>query len=474
MIRSDGQPIVGAEAMRAVEQRAIDAGTSVEALMERAGAAVAEAVRRLAGGAPVLLLCGPGNNGGDGYVAARLLKANGLDVRLAALSAPKTEAAKAARAGWDGPVEDFAALAPDASHGAVLVDALFGTGLTRPLAAETAALLATLTRHSHLAITLDVPSGVDTDTGAILGEAEIPPFALTLALGALKPAHVLQRSAALCGTVRVLDIGLDATASHDWTLARPKLAQPTPAMHKYSRGLVVVIGGTMPGAAALAASAAMHVGAGYTALLGAAPDMPHALVQRAWSPEALAATLDGKKHETTAIIVGPGLGKGADAAEKLEHALASGYRLVIDGDALHQLDAAMFDRIKARDADAPVILTPHAGEFHAVFGAYTGSKIDAARASAARSGAIVVFKGPDTVIAYPDGRTRTATHANPWLSTAGTGDVLAGTIGAMLASSALHPVEAGVWLHAEAARRLGAAFLADDLAAELSKVRGAL
>jgi ADP-dependent NAD(P)H-hydrate dehydratase / NAD(P)H-hydrate epimerase len=474
MIPIEGQPIVGAAAMRAVEQREIDAGTSVAALMERAGAAVAETVRRLAGAAPVLMLCGPGNNGGDGYVAARLLKANGRDVRLAALSDPKTEAAKAARDGWDGPIADFATLAASASHGAVLVDALFGTGLTRPLAAETAALLATLTRHAHLAITIDVPSGVDTDTGAILGEAELAPYALTLALGALKPAHVLQPAAGFCGAVRLLDIGLDATASHDWTLARPKLAPPTPAMHKYSRGLVVVIGGAMPGAAALAASAAMHVGAGYTTLLGAAPDMPHALVQRVWSPETLAATLDGKTHESTAIIVGPGLGKGADAAEKLEHALASGYGIVIDGDALHLLNDAMFDRIKARAANAPVVLTPHAGEFKAVFGEYGGSKIDAARAAAARSGAIVVFKGPDTVIAHPDGRTRTATNANPWLSTAGTGDVLAGTIGAMLASAAPRPVEAGVWLHAEAARRLGAAFLADDLAVELSNVRDAL
>lgn len=474
MIRSEGQPILRAAAMRAVEQRAIDAGVGVEALMERAGGAVAEAVRRLAGAAPVLLLCGPGNNGGDGYVAARLLEAHGVVVRVAALGAPNTAAAIAARALRDGDVADFATLAPDASHGAVLVDAIFGTGLTRPLAADTAALLAGLVRHAHLAITIDVPSGVDTDTGAALGETPLAPYALTLALGALKPAHVLHPAAALCGAVRVLDIGLDGAASDDWTLDRPALAQPTPAMHKYSRGLVVVIGGAMPGAAALAARAAMQVGAGYTALLGAAPDMPHALVQRDWSPATLAATLDGKRRATTAIVVGPGLGKGADAADKLEQALASGYPLVIDGDALHLLKAAMFERIKARDPDSPVVLTPHAGEFHAVFGACSGSKIEAARAAAARSGAIVVFKGPDTVIAYPDARTRTATNANPWLSTAGTGDVLAGAIGAMLASGAPHPAEAGVWLHAEAARRLGAAFLADDLAIELSRVRAAL
>lgn len=474
MTRIEGQPILRAGAMRAAEQRAIDAGSSVEALMERAGGAVAEAVRRLAGAAPVLILCGPGNNGGDGYVAARILKAHGVSVRIAALSSPQTSASIAARALWDDQVEDLATLAPDASHGAVLVDAIFGTGLTRPLAADTAALLAALTCHAHLAITVDVPSGVDTDTGAVLGEVQLARYALTLALGALKPAHVLQPAATLCGAVRVLDIGLDGIASGDWTLDRPRLARPTPAMHKYSRGLVIVIGGAMPGAAALAATAAMHVGAGYTVLLGAAPDMPHALVQRAWSREALAALLDGKKRKATAVIVGPGLGKGEDAAEKLDQALATGYPLVIDGDALHLLDTATFDRIKARQAGAPVVLTPHAGEFTAVFGAYAGSKIDAARAAAERSGAIVVFKGPDTVIAHPDGRTVTATNANAWLSTAGTGDVLAGTIGAMLAGDTPHPAEAGVWLHAEAARRLGAAFLADDLAVELSKVRAPL
>ncbi|WP_010186382.1 NAD(P)H-hydrate epimerase [Sphingomonas sp. PAMC 26605] len=474
MIPIEGRPIVGAAAMRAVEQRAIDAGSSVEALMDRAGVAVAEAVRRLAGGAPVLVVCGPGNNGGDGYVAARLLEANGVSVRVAALGVPRTDAARAARALWDGPVADFATLPSDASHGAVLVDALFGTGLTRAIAADTADVLATLTRHAHLAMTVDVPSGVDTDTGTVLGHGNFAPFDLTLALGAVKPAHVLQPSAALCGAVRLLDLGLDASASPDWTLARPELARPTPAMHKYSRGLVVVIGGAMPGAAALAASAAIQVGAGYTTLLGAAPDMPHALVQRDWSRDALKTTLDGKRRETTAIVVGPGLGTGAAAAEKLESAVASGYRLVIDGDALRLLDDALFDRIKTRDAAAPVVLTPHAGEFDAVFGPYTGSKIDAARAAAARSGAIVVFKGADTVIAHPGGHTVTATHANSWLSTAGTGDVLAGTIGAMLAGGAERPAEAGVWLHAEAARRLGAAFLADDLARALSKVRAAL
>jgi hydroxyethylthiazole kinase-like uncharacterized protein yjeF len=469
----DGQPILTAAQTRAAEDRAIAAGASVESLMARAGAGIAESVRRLASGSPVLLLCGPGNNGGDGYVAARLLQANGLTVRVAALGEPTTAAAIAARKAWDGPVEPFPA--GDPREAPVVVDAVFGTGLSRPLAPDVARAIAALVGAARLSVAVDVPSGVDTDTGVLLNPLHCTAYTLTLALGALKPAHVLQPSAALCGTVRLLDIGLALDGDgRDRTLQRPSVAAPTPEMHKYSRGLVVVIGGAMVGASALAAQAAMHAGAGYTLLFGDAPDMPHALVQRAWSRAAFAAATEGKKPAQTAIVVGPGLGKGDDAAEKLETALASGFPLVIDGDALHLLDDALFARIEARSAEQPVILTPHAGEFKALFGDYSGSKLDAARAAAARSGAVVVFKGPDTVVAHPDGRTRTATHANTWLSTAGTGDVLAGAVGTMLAGAARAPAEAGVWLHAEAARRLGGAFLADDLALALSAVRAAL
>ena len=466
MIRPEGQPILTAAAMRAAEDRAIAAGSSVGALMERAGAGIAEAVRRLASGAPVLILCGPGNNGGDGYVAARVLKANGADVRVAALGEPRTEAAAAARAGWNGPVAPFA----DAGEAPIVVDALFGTGLTRPLDDSVARLLGERVRAARLSIAVDLPSGIATDTGAELSPS--PDFSLTLALGALKPAHLLQPAAALCGTARIVDLCLDRS-SRDWTMTRPEIATPTAADHKYSRGLVVVIGGEMPGAAALASEAAMHAGAGYVMLFEDHPvSTPHALVRRAWSADAFAQALDGKRPDKTAIVVGPGLGKSDIAAAKLAAALGSAYKLVIDGDALHLLDDAAFARIKVRSC--PVVLTPHAGEFKALFGAFAGSKIDGARDAAARSGAIVVFKGPDTVVAHPDGRTRVALGASPWLSTAGTGDVLAGTIATMLAANTSAPAEAGVWIHSEAARRLGGAFLADDLARTLSAVRTSL
>jgi len=466
MIRPEGQPILTAAAMRAAEDRAIAAGSSVDALMERAGAGIAEAVRRLASGAPVRILCGPGNNGGDGYVAARVLRANGVEVRVAALAGPKTEAAAAARAAWDGPVEALS----DAGEAPIVVDALFGTGLTRPLNDTVARMLGETVRAARLSIAVDLPSGIETDTGAELSAS--PDFSLTLALGALKPAHLLQPAAARCGSVRIIDLGLERS-SRDWTMTRPDIAAPTAADHKYSRGLVVVIGGDMPGAGALAAEAALHAGAGYAMLFeDHAVSAPHALVRRAWSADAFAKALDGKRPNTTAIVVGPGLGKDDIAAAKLAAALDSAYKLVIDGDALHLLDDAAFARIKARSC--PVVLTPHAGEFNALFGTFTGSKIDAARDAAAHSGAIVVFKGPDTVVAHPDGHTTVAFGASPWLSTAGTGDVLAGTIATMLAANTPAPAEAGVWMHGEAARRLGGAFLADDLARTLSAVRTSL
>jgi hydroxyethylthiazole kinase-like uncharacterized protein yjeF len=474
MIRPEGQPILTVAAMRGAEDRAIANGSSVTELMERAGAGVAEAIRRLASGAQVLIMCGPGNNGGDGYVAARVLKANGADVRIAAISKPRTEAAVAACAGWGGPVESFADCAP----APIMVDALFGTG-SRVLDPAIGDRLGGLVRDAHMSFAVDLPSGVDADGGDRAGALDLTGYDITLALGALKPAHVIEPTAEHCGHVRVVDLGLGLAdlpvreASRDWTIAQPWVAAPYSFDHKYSRGLVIVLGGAMPGAAALASEAAMHAGAGYVMLLAQETgNVPHALVRRTWSAEAFAKVLNGKRPDKTVVVVGPGLGKDDDARAKLDTALGGTHRLVIDGDALHLLDDAAFARIKARAG--VVVLTPHAGEFKALFGTFNGNKIDAARDVAARSGAIVVFKGPDTVVAHPDGRTRVALGASTWLSTAGTGDVLAGTIATMLAADTPAPVEAGVWMHGEAARRLGGAFIADDLARALAPVRAAL
>jgi hydroxyethylthiazole kinase-like uncharacterized protein yjeF len=447
-------PILTAAEMRAAEERAIAAGTPVEALMQRAGLGVAEAAWRFAGPLKTLVLCGPGNNGGDGYVAARYLAGRGMDVQVAALGDPKAGAAAAARAAWQGSVIPIEAAEP----APLLIDALFGTGLTRGLDEALTVRLKSLADAARVRIAVDLPSGVDTDTGSLL--SSVPPFDLTVTFATLKPAHLLQPSAARCGRVVTVDIGIE-TKARLVALQRPHLVPPGPEDHKYTRGMVAVVGGAMAGAGELAALAAAHASAGYVLLLTPEPSSapPHAIVRRATDDPA--EELADKR--VGAVVVGPGLGRGAEAERLFAAALDSGRPLVIDGDALRLLGS--------RTPDQPMILTPHEGEFHAMFPDLDRpSKVERARAAATRSGAVVVYKGADTVIAAPDGRAALAGEASTWLSTAGTGDVLAGAIGAMLARG-LPPFEAaraGVWLHGEAARRAGRAFLADDLARLLS------
>ncbi|WP_422057163.1 NAD(P)H-hydrate dehydratase [Sphingomonas sp.] len=456
----EGAPVLTAAATRAAEDRAIAAGSSVAELMERAGTGVAGWVHRLAAGSEVLILCGPGNNGGDGYVAARVLASQGVPVRVAALGEPKTEAAAAARAAWSGAVEAFPrAEGPD--HPApVVVDAVFGTGLSRAIDLPVARAIEAAIYAARLSIAVDLPSGAEADTGGDFGGHWIAPFNATLALGALKPAHVLDPVAELCGAVRLIDLGLDdlsEAGNSAWTFEQPFFATPRSWWHKYDRGMVAVISGPMHGAAELAARAAYRAGAGYVLLLtGGLPHPPHAIVRQRWN----AATLGDKR--IGAVVIGPGLGRDDRAREKLDAALSSDRRLVIDGDALHLIDP---DRLRARTA--PSVLTPHGGEFIALFGKGAGSKIEQTRDAAARCGAIVVHKGADTVIADPDGSVWIAPRGSGWLSVAGTGDVLAGAIAAMLAQWPGEPLRAacaGVWLHGRAARILDRCFLADELA----------
>ena len=458
MIPIEGQPILTADRMRAAEATAMQGAETVDTLMARAGAAIAVAVARIAAGRPVLVLCGPGNNGGDGYVAATRLSAAGVAVRVAVGAPPGSDACRRAAADWHGAVEPIATALP----APVLVDALFGTGLSRPLEPAVAARLRWLAGEARLTVAVDLPSGVATDDGAVLS---VPPvFDLVLALGAVKPAHVLQPAARYARSVRLLDIGV-AVDSDMEVLGRPWLPSPGPDAQKYTRGMVAVIAGRMAGAAELASVAAMRAGAGYVLLLGDTAGPPHALVRKPLDAPSVGDRRIG------ALLVGPGLGRDDAARERLDLAFASGQRLVIDGDALHLVDPAT---IAARAAGA--ILTPHGGEFDAMFGQQDASKIVRARDAARQSGAVVVFKGADTVVAAPDGRVRVAADASDWLSTAGTGDVLAGAIAAMLAATrdAFAAAGAGVWLHGEAARRAGPAFIADDLAAALTMVRASV
>jgi hydroxyethylthiazole kinase-like uncharacterized protein yjeF len=437
--------------MRAAEDRAIGDGNPVETLMDRAGRAVAEAAWRFGGGRPALVICGPGNNGGDGYVAARYLKARGAKVRVAALAEPRGAAAIAARAAWDGPLEPLA----DAAPAPVLVDALFGTGLSRRLEPEVSDQLARLVDAAHFGLAVDLPSGLQTDDGALL--APVPRFDVTLALGALKPAHRLQPAAEYCGTVLLADIGVPVS-THWHEDSRPSLAAPGPQDHKYTRGMVMVIGGGLPGAARLAANAAFRAGAGMVRLYGT-PGGPDALICR--GIEDVEAGLADKR--TNAVLIGPGLPLDADGRRLFELALAAGHPLVIDAGALRLIEEMGVEKL-ATLTSMP-ILTPHDGEFEGLFGTGGGSKIDRALAAAERCGAVVVHKGPDTVIAAPDGQVAVAPPASGWLSTGGTGDVLAGIIAAMRARGldAFAAASAGVWLHGDAAYRAGPAFIADDL-----------
>lgn len=430
-------PVLTAAEMQASERAC---GVPLDVLMERAGQALAEAAVRFGNGQPVLVACGPGNNGGDGYVAARYLAGLGVSVRVAASGEPTTDLARAARARWDGKVETLM----NAASTPVLIDALFGTGLQRPLASDLAAALKRLGERARFTLAADLPSGLASDDGADFGTAHAN---VTIAFGAVKPGHLLLPGAARCGTVLVADIGIEAS-SQAQVLSRPHLGPPGPDDHKYTRGMVAVVGGAMPGAAALAVRAAARSGAGYAVALGIGRGLPDAIVVRPVSD--LGVVLADQRLK--ALVIGPGLGRGREGALKV--ALDSGVPLVVDGDGL-----AGFAR-----RDAPTILTPHEGEFDRLFGKAEGSKLDRARDAACRANATVVFKGADTVIASPDGRATLAPLGSPWLSTAGTGDVLAGIAGAMLARG-LDPHEAAcaaVWLHGDAARRAGPVLIADD------------
>lgn len=442
-----GAPILTSDAMRAAESACVAAGTSLSELMDRAGAAVADTAWRMAAGAPILILCGPGNNGGDGYVAARVLAERGAQVRVAALTEPTTELAKAARMQWGGAV---ASIDANLEPAPLIIDALFGVGASRPLSSDLAAVLRGFARRRILAV--DVPSGVDSD-----GAADwMPPIAadVTLALGALKPAHVLLPTAAACGRVLLAPIGIDADATmHMVPTAR--ITKPDPSAHKFTRGMVLVFAGPMRGAAGLAAAAAQRAGAGYVIVDGGDRAPFAAIITE--SDERFGERLNDPR--VGAVVIGPGFPASDELLFDVEAALDSGKPLVLDAAAI----AAALPRLIETPCRA--ILTPHEGEFALAFPHLYGSKIDRAKAAAARTGAVVVYKGADTIIAAPDGRVAAAWPGSPWLATAGTGDVLAGACGAMLArgGDAFDAAVAAVGWHIAQAARIGPGLVADDL-----------
>lgn len=441
--------------MQAAEQALIDAGSSVEELMQLAGEGAAQWVWRIAAKRSVTVLCGPGNNGGDGYVIAESLRGRGLAVQVVAPIGPKTEAAKAARRSFKGETLTSGKQA----KGQVLVDCLFGSGLSRALDAEHALILRDLVNRAHYRIAVDLPSGVESDSGALLNDG-LPEYDCTLALGAWKFAHWRLPARSKMGSLKLVPIGVGAVQGAARVIGKPAFRAPSVDSHKYRRGLCAVVAGAMPGAALLACQAAQHAGAGYVKLLadGSGPPAPASLVvESAPLDEALS------DQRINAVLVGPGLGRDKAASEQFRAVLKTGKPAVLDADALMQLKPEMLHE------GMPILATPHDGELDQLcraFGVIGEGRQARALSLSKVSGMVICAKGPDTLVATPDGRLALAQPASSWLSTAGTGDVLAGIAVSRMATGS-DPFTAAceaVWLHSEAARRAGPAFSADQLA----------
>ncbi len=471
--------LLSVDEMYRADAAAAASGVPSLSLMEAAGRSVAAAIRRRWRPRPVAVLCGPGNNGGDGFVVARLLQADGWPVRLGLLGdAGKLRGDAAVNAGrWRGPVrplDDALLLAREP----LIVDALFGAGLARPLDGRVAELLDEIGRRGLDVVAIDVPSGVHGDTGQVLGTA--PYCRLTVTFFRGKPGHLLLPGRELCGELVIADIGIPemvlgpiaprtfANGPDLWSAAFPRLQA---GGNKYGRGHALLLAGGMTGASRLAADAARRIGAGLVTVAASAAVRP---LVAGGSPGTITAGCDDgddwsrllADERKNALLLGPGAGVNAQTRAKVLAALATRRPCVLDADALTVFrddPAALFAAI-----DGPCVLTPHEGEFGRLF-SEDGDKLSRTRAAARRSGAVVLLKGADTVIAASDGRAAINADAPPDLATAGSGDVLAGMICGLLAQG-MPPFEAAAaaaWLHGRCAAAHGAGLIAEDLAPEL-------
>ena len=486
--------------MAQADRLAIAAGTTGVALMRQAGEAVARAAMACVEGTPArrfLVLCGPGNNGGDGYVAAAALRDAGHDVAVASLVTAghlDGDAAEAARI-WGGPVGTLPGA--DLDRAEAVIDALFGAGLSRPLAGDAAVMVRRLNASGKPVIAVDVPSGVEGDTGAV---REVAVEATrTVTFFRLKPGHLLQPGHSLCGSITLADIGIPEAVLAEIRpthfldtpdLWRARYPVPGPQGHKYSRGHALVVSGAMPttGAARLAARGALRIGAGLVTV--ASP--PDAVAAHAARLDAVMLRpfegLAGLEEvlsdpRRNAVVLGPGLGVGEATRHMVEAALRPAAEdrrrsIVLDADALTSFAGAAA-RLGALVAGArgAVVATPHDGEFTRLFegqgGAFTDpNKISRARAGAALLGAVLILKGDDTVVAEPGGRVAIAAADAPYLATAGSGDVLSGFVGGLMAQGldGFDAACAAVYLHAAAARRFGPGLISEDLPETLPAV----
>jgi hydroxyethylthiazole kinase-like uncharacterized protein yjeF len=467
--------------MREADVAAVRAGIPSLTLMENAGRTVANAVAERFAPCRTVVLCGPGNNGGDGFVAARHLAGRGFDVQVAAGEGHQGDAGEMASR-WQGRRTPLAYAALD--HAGLVVDAMFGAGLSRPLEGGTRAMVEAVNRSSALVVSVDVPSGIDGDSGKVMGaavEADV-----TVTFFRLKPAHLLLPGRMLCGEILLTDIGIPANACAGIRLFEnsPFLwgaSYPWPQIdaHKYARGHCLVLSGPAhaTGAARLAARGALRIGAGLVsvgcekdAVAANAAHLTAIMVKPFEGAKGLAALLADRRLNTA--IAGPGLGVSPQTRALVEAVLASGTQIVLDADALTVFKGepkSLFARVKQA-----AVLTPHEGEFERLFPGLlesATSKVEAARTAAARAGAVVLLKGADTVVAAPPqngdgGRAAINANAPPTLATAGAGDVLSGFIGGLLAQGmpAFEAACAATWLHGDAAGRFGSGLIAEDLA----------
>jgi len=460
--------------MGETDRLAVAAGIDTNELMERAGWAVKSQIEQRWSSCPVIVLCGPGNNGGDGFVTARLLAEAGWLVRVALLG-PRDHLQGAARHHaelWRGPVESLKLEALDGAE--LVVDALFGAGLSRALEGVAAETLAAAASRRLRIVAVDVPSGLMGDTGEVLGAVAA---VLTVTFFRKKPGHLLLPGRTLCGEVVVADIGTPSSAlaqivpdtfENDPALWLSELPRPHEGGNKYTRGHALISGGyPMTGAARMAARAAARAGAGLTtiavpeiALPIYAASLTSIMVRPLATSKDFQCLLDDRRF--TACLIGPGAGIGDETRARALAMLESGRPTVLDADALtsfHDDPNLLF-----RAVAGPWVLTPHDGEFQRLFDP-RGDKLTRTRAAARRSGAIIILKGSDTVIAAPDGRAIINANAPPTLATGGSGDVLSGIVLGLLAQG-MEPflaAAAAVWLHGAAAAEFGPGLIAEDL-----------
>ncbi len=467
---------------------AADLGVSGLELMERAGTAIADALEARWPRGHILVLCGPGNNGGDGFVAARLLTLRDRDVALGLLGDIDDlvdDAAINARRWVEECDGDVDALSREWVRWAdVVIDGLFGAGLTRPVDGVARDVINEINLYKKPCLAIDVPSGVQGDSGAVLGAA--PQADLTVTFFRHKPGHLLFPGRGLCECVQVADIGipdevLDDIAPTQWRNVpmfwASDFPRPAPEGHKYGRGHAIIAGGEeLTGAAQLAAYGALRAGAGLVSIASPPKAVPvyrsgRASIMVRNTPDTEAFTNAISDPRVRAVLVGPGNGLTADTRANVLAALEGEIGCVVDADGISVFaddPGAMFDGIKNRTSDT--ILTPHEGEFDRLFSEPLddagANRLERARAAADLSGAVVVLKGADTVIAAPDGRAAINGNAPPTLATAGSGDVLAGFILGLLAQGmpGFSAACAGVWLHGAAASSFGPGLIAEDIA----------